>query len=370
MSKSLAAVAKIFSGTNNWLYDRYINFRLTRDEPDIFGKIVISLADDDFEIRTPETGIKPDITITGDTILENAVQQITLTVQNMSANIDTMAYNFLTVEAGYLASGVKTQFMGQITNCYMAKPNPNGELVVSATLATVTGLYAQGDIAVAFTEDKLRTAELVATCLTAIIAAHPEMAKSLDILWLNAKIPPKWATQEFDVGKATRYFKSAFECISWLNSLFASYVRDTGYGKGAGGLGSVPELTPQQKQELGPLRLAFDLQGKIKYVGDFSAVNPDGLKTLSCIGSAVLTSTDSATITAPFNPGIAPGDVVYIDSKYFKTRLNIQAIRQDYAQLGNLWYVLDNSFTFSTRTTNMMTLRLVNINAKVEANNG
>lgn len=366
MSKTFAEFARILSGSNNRLYDRYINFRLSREEPFFIGAHIATLSADDFEIRTPKTGIKPDITVSGTIILGNIVQQINLTAVNMSATIDTMAYNYLTVEAGYMDSGISTTFSGQITNCYMAKPNPNGELVVGATTAKVSALYAQGEFSVSFTEDVVDTRKLITTCLTAVVAAKPSLASAIDVPYLAASIPLPWATQLFTVGKSTRYFNNAFACITWLNSLFMSYVRSTGYGRGAGGI--IPLVN--SRSELSPLRLSFNTKGQLGYSASFSATTPDGTKTLSCIGSAVLTSTDSATVTAPFNPDINPGDVVFIDTTYFKTRLNIQSIRQDYAQMGNLWYVLDNTFTFSTRTANTMTLRLVNLNTKIRAQEG
>lgn len=384
MSKKIASLAKFLTAANEQLYDRYINFTLTKDPPLIAGAkgasyigmgssprgtTILTMPKlskkNDFKVVTPATGIKPSITLTGEIILENTVNMINLTVQNMNANIDTMAYNYITIEAGYMNSGISMTFSGQITNCYMAKPNPNGELVIGATMAKVSELYSQGNIEVEFPTDSVSTYILVSTCVRAICAKYNKLSSDMVISELAQTLPAKWATQTFDVGKSTRHFRSPFACLAWINSLFASYVYGTGYGRGAGGL-----LSTQTKSDLPPLRLGFDTKGTLKFTSSYNVAKPSCLKSLSCIGSAVLTSTDSATVTAPFNPGIAPGDIVFIDSKYFKTRINIQAVRQDYADMGNLWYVISNKFTFSTQTANMMTLNLVNINNDITAQEG
>jgi hypothetical protein len=94
------------------------------------------------------------------------------------------------------------------------------------------------------------------------------------------------------------------------------------------------------------------------------------VKALYAIGSAFLTSTQSATVTAPFNPGILPGEIVFIDSRYFKTRINLDKVRDAYKSMGNLWYVIQTQFTFSTHTTNTMTLLLNNVRNSINASEG
>ena len=177
----------------------------------------------------------------------------------------------------------------------------------------------------------------------------------------------EWKLQEFAVGKATRHFRSPMECIAWLNSLFASFTYPTGYDFGPGGAVSTASINTKS---LPPLRLGFSTVGKLWCTCSYSESMPYNIKAIAAIGSAVLTSTSTATITAPFNPSIMPGEVVFIDSRYFKTRLNIEAVRDEYKNLGNLWYVIQVSFTFSTQTTNTMTLQLVNTTDKITAQEG
>ena len=363
MSKTLAQLARLLSATNEQLFDRYIDIKLYRNKPVPGAPIDRS----DFAIRTPKTGLKPNITVSGQFLISNTANTINITIYNISANVDTMAYNWVEVDAGYMNSGVHASFIGQITNCYMAKPNPNGELVITAAYADVKDLYALGPFEVSFPSEIMTTDKLINTCMSAVLVKYPKLSESIVMSELTSSMSAAWKLQEFAVGKATRHFRSPMECIAWLNSLFASFTYPTGYDFGPGGAISTASIN---SESLPPLRLGFSTVGRLWCTCSYSESVPYNVKAISAIGSAVLTSTSTATITAPFNPNIMPGEVVFIDSRYFKTRLNIDAVRDEYKNLGNLWYVLQTSFTFSTHTTNTMTLQLVNTTDKITAQEG
>lgn len=363
MSKTLAQLARLLSASNEQLFDRYIDIKLYRKKPSPGAPLDAA----DFAIRTPKAGLKPSITVSGQFLISNTANTINITIYNISANVDTMAYNWVEVDCGYMNSGVHASFIGQITNCYMAKPNPNGELVITAAYADMKDLYALGPFEVTFDEEIVPTDKLVNTCMAAVLAKYPELNECIVLPELTASMAKEWRAQEFAVGKATRHFRSPMECIAWLNSLFASFTYPTGYDYGPGGAVSTSALN---EAELPPLKLGFSTAGRLWCTCAFSETMPYNIKAIAAIGSAVLTSTSTATITAPFNPNIMPGEVIFIDSRYFKTRLNIEAVRDEYKNLGNLWYVIQTSFTFSTQTTNTMTLQLVNTADKIAALEG
>lgn len=364
MSKSLAELAQLLSASNEQLFDRYINIRLTQDKP-VEGMPPSPL---DFAIVTPASGLKPNISVSGSFHVSKTANLVTVTIYNMNANIDTMAYNWAEVELGYLNSGIHASFIGQITNCYMAKPNPNGELVVSVVCANISALFSRGAFEVAFDKDIVDPIELITTCADKIKLEYPELSTSINKDDLTQTMPALWQIQKFMVGKSTRHFRSPMECIAWINSLFASFDYASGYDSGPGG---APSFTKKDlTKKLPPLRVGFDGQGTLRCTCTYSEATAATVKSLSAIGSAFLNSTESATVTAPFNPGIAPGEVIYINSKYFKTRINIDAVRQSYANMGNMWYVIESTFTFSTFTANNMSLLLNNITNKVTGSEG
>ena len=181
MSKTIAQLARLLGAANEQLFDRYINFRLTRKEPvgsgPMYDERGFALNNSlDFQVTCPLTGLKPDITLSATLNVQETSHLVTLTVINMSANIDTMIYNWAEIEVGYYNSGIHTRFKGQITNCYMAKPNPNGELVVSVVCSHISDLFAQGDFEVTFLQEKVPTSELVNTCLNQIVLKVQEIA--------------------------------------------------------------------------------------------------------------------------------------------------------------------------------------------------
>jgi len=365
MSKTIAELARLLSANNEQLFDRYINFRLTQKGPVIDPKVA------DFEVKTPAAGIKPNITVSGSLHTQNNANLITLTVVNMNANIDTMAYDWCEIEVGYTKSKAYTKFAGEVTNCYMAKPNPNGELVLSIVNAKISDMFAHGDFDVSFNTSEVSTVTLIRTCVDAMKAKQKDLSDFLDMSNVVDTIPAAWTTQTFQVAKATYSFRSPMACLTWLNSLFASYTLNTGFDRAAGNM-PLTKAKAGEKVNLPPLRLGFDIEGYLTCRGSYSKAFPGTTKSLYCICSAFLTGTASATVTAPFNPDIAPGEVIFIDTDYFKTRVtaNAAGVREAYAAMGNLWYVIEISFTFSTQTSNTMTLLLNNIKNEITSNEG
>lgn len=382
MSKTLKEMAQLLKGSNEELFDRYINVRLCRNKPEvssgfsIFSKSglsqafdvltgAISINDLDFQIICPKSGLKPNITVSGKWEVSNTVNEITLTIYNMDANIDTMAYNYAEIDVGYYNSGIHVSFVGQITNCYMAKPNPNGELVITVVCADVQDLYAQGDFEVQFMQDEVDTQTLVLTCVNAMCSKYPDLRPYCTDVVLS--LPAEWKSQRFIVSKGTRHFRSCMDCLTWLNSLFATFTLGTSYA--SAGINMIKTSAVKLTKALPPLKIGFDHGGNLLCRCSYNEATPATTKALYAIGSATLTS-ENATVTAPFNPGILPGEVVYIEKRFFRTRVNLDSVREAYRSMGDLWYVIQTQFTFSTHSVNNMTLLLNNIKNKVEGKAG
>lgn len=392
MSKTTEDLAKLLSATNEQLYDRYINIKLMQNLPkleaaattettfttDAQGRLVTKDKVTDIVLKAPKAGMKPHIAVQGAFNAEEVVHTITITIYNISENVDTTAYNYAEVELGYMNSGIHVGFIGQIISCYMAKPNPDGELVITLSLAHLTGLYQEGEIALTYSKKLLTTAEFLQETFSQICAnVSDTLAEKLDPAQLIAAIPEQWQQRTFFTGNhTTRHFRSIFAIITWVNSLFATYAYGTSYAWGAGGTPIAEETVDEQTKEvtytaknpeLPPIRLGFNSTSNLTLYGAYTGINPANTKALSVIGSAYL-SGYAATVTAPFNPDILPGDVVFIDVKYFKTRVNMEgAPRELLRSFGNLWKVVSCEFTFDTFTVNRMVLTLNNLSNLVSA---
>lgn len=394
MSKTKAQLAKLLSATNEQLFDRYINVTLSQNKPGtaapekpkskVSGNTIISPTLEEIQkynsdltahenvlkIKTPKAGIKPHISVAATLIGQSYVHDITVTIYNISEQIDTMEFNWAEVEVGYMNSGVHVTFVGQIISCYMAKPNPNGELVVTIATANMVDLYARGDFEVAYDKDTVTTKELLQTALNAAATKYPKLEGVINNDEIYQSIPEEWLAEKFMVRKATRHYRSVMELLTWLNSLFASYSYQTGFATGAGLAPIVDDKEKAKTVKLPPLKLGFDAQGNLQITGTYAFGAPAATKALSCVGNAFLNG-EEATVQAPFNPGILPGDVIFVDIKYFKTRVNMEGVpRELNKSLGNLWKVIDNKFVFDTHRANVMTLRLNNLNNLITAGQG
>lgn len=395
MSKTKADLAKLLSASNEQLFDRYINVTLapTRAEltdPDapkttFSGNTATTPTPEDYKqyqsdlsasrknrltIVTPKTGVKPHISVAGTLNAGARVHLITLTIYNISEQIDTMEYNWAKIEAGYYNSGVHVTFEGQIINCYMAKPNPNGELVISISTADMVSLYEQGALEVQYKNDLVDIMELLDTAFSVVKEKFPDLVTLIDNAEIANDIPEAWKQEKFKVRKATRHYRSVMELIAWLNSLFATYSHGTGFASGAGLAPIVDEEGNAKSVSLPPIKLGFDIQGVLHISGSYTETAPANVKSINGIGNAFL-SGNAATVQAPFNPGILPGDIVFIDVKYFKTRVNMEGVaREQYANKGNLWWVVSSQFVFDTHKTNIMTLLLNNTENSVSGKEG
>lgn len=390
MSKTKADLAKFLSAPNEQLFDRYINITLAPskeelDDPDAPKAAFSAFSASDYNryvsdliasrknrltIITPKTGVKPHVCVAGTLSAGARVHSITATIFNISEQIDTMAYNWAKIEAGYYNSGVHVTFEGRIINCYMAKPNPNGELVITIATADMVSLYEQGDIEVQYENEQVDIIELLETAFKVVKDAFPDLVTLIDTAELENDIPDEWKEEKFKVCKATRHYRSVMELIAWLNSLFATYSHQTGFASGAGLAPIVNDKGESKDANLPPIKLGFDTRGFLHLSGSFTDSAAANYKTLNGIGNAFL-SGDAATVQAPFNPGVLPGDVVFIDVKYFKTRVSMEGIsRERYANKGNLWWVISSQFVFDTHKTNTMTLLLNNTENPVSATKG
>lgn len=361
MSKSFADIAKLLSPTNNQLFDRYINVRLATENTDTPGP-------NDIIFKTPLTGQKPNITVSGTMNAGDVINNFTVTVYNIDSSIDFNLYGYIEVEAGYLKSGFAAKFRGMVTNCYMAKPNPNGELVISGATADMGLIATQSNIEVKFTQGFVTVDQLAVDFCVAISNAT---GKVLTVDTTN--IPSVWKGQRFSVGKHTYHFHSCMEALNWLNNTFlacsrsAKFESDRGAGSKTIGASAAGAL---DASSLPPLCMYFSSQDPTKLIVQGMYTNAEAvpvLKSLANISNAYIIG-EAATVSAPWNPQITVNDYIFVDTKYFKTRVNVTAKQffSNYLKsLSCFWKVNQVQFTFSTFTTNNATYQIINLKNKI-----
>lgn len=354
MSKSLSQVLSMFANGAGILYDRFINVTLMHQGSTKITSLrsVVSMVTEgvsgQFRITTPVTGQKPNITVSASMSAQETVHSITITIYNMEANIDFNEYNAVEVELGYM-SGQATKFKGEIINIYMAKPNPNGELVITCANAKLVDATSVSNFKVTFP---------VTTCNFSTFIRTIELAIKQPIN--IQEVPVSWLTKQFTVNKATYQFNSVMSLITWLNSLFMSLAMNEGKGAVSSAIRSGLKKLTASGGGLPPL-FAHVSEDGIVIKGSYknNSLKP-AFKALSNISSAYMSGDSVGVVSAPYNPEIEIGDFVYVNPKYFKTRIaNIVAFNK--GTIYSVWCVDKLNFTFSTYTTNTMTLTMVNV---------
>lgn len=355
MSKSLSEVLALFAEGTGELYDRFINVTLMHQGTAsvISLRNAVSLISTGsngnmFRINTPVTGQKPNITVSASMSAQETVHSITITIYNMEANIDFNEFNAVEVELGYM-SGQATKFKGEIINIYMAKPNPNGELVITCANAKLVDATSVNNFKVTFP---------VNTCNFNTFIRTIELAIKQPI---NVQeVPAAWLAKQFTVNKATYQFSSILSLVTWLNSLFMSLAMNDGKGAVSSAIRSGLKKLTATGDGLPPLFVHVSESG-IVIKGSYknNSLKP-AFKALSNISSAYMSGDSVGVVTAPYNPEIEIGDFVYVNPKYFKTRIaNIVAFNK--GNIYSVWCVNKLNFTFSTYTANTMTLTMVNV---------
>lgn len=344
MSKKFSAIAKMLAPAPEVLFDRYINVTFRQNN--------WSSSEEDFKIKTPITGMKPDVTVSLGASAEDIVYTVTVTIRNINADFDYNMYGYAEVEMGYLSSGYNFTFHGQIINCYMAKPNPNGELILTLASADASMMLAEGNFEVNFeNKTKVTVEDFFKTCV-----------KSFDSsVQTEVSLPPEWKSVNLDINGACYYFNSFMDCTAWMNSVFVGYVRNTAFDKSS----KIALSSALNAVQLPIIAVTIDAFGqKIMLKPIVATDTKPTLVTLTNIGSAYYMGASAATVTCPFNPAVRPGATVYIDTKYFKTRVSTTLdtkFKKAMENQSSLWTVNTMNVTFSTYTTNTMTLQLSNI---------
>ena len=279
------------------LFGRLIDVKLTKDN----GQYV--------DIRCPRTGVKPNITLSGQfaaNIIYNAELKLTnlYTPDLLSAGHGS-TYTKVTVTAGY-ANYMMTPIEGQIWVAYQARPSPDGVTVFQFN----TGWYDQ------WMSNTVTAHETKGTKITMVLA---RVCQSIKIGASTAFV------QSFIDGSFE--LKTDFDFEGTVCDLCLKLAHDYGLTIIPDGNGLVVKYSGVSYNSFAPVR-------DITY---FKDIKKDA---------------SGYTITAPFDPAVRPGTYVRVNTKYMSSDLSAM-----YAKFGSLFYVIHESFEFSTvGDANQMTL--------------
>jgi hypothetical protein len=279
------------------LFDRLIDVKLAKDN----GQSV--------DIKCPRTGVKPNITLSGQfaaNIIYNAELKLTnLYMPDLLSTGHGSTYTKVTATVGY-ADYMMTPITGQIWVAYQARPSPDGVTVFQFN----TGWYDQ------WMSTTVSSHETKGTRLTDLLT---RVCKSIKVgdkyVWVQSFIDGSFET------------KTSFDFDGTICDLCLKLGHDYGLTILPDGDGLVVKYSGVGYNSYAPVR-------EITY---FKDIKKDA---------------SGYTITAPFDPAVRPGTYIKVNTKYMSADLSAM-----YAKFGSLFYVIHESFEFSTvGDANQMTL--------------
>jgi hypothetical protein len=280
---------------------------------------------DQYTVYTPETGVKPDITVKVKFLVSDRVSEVSVVIKNLEREINFGDFAFMRVYMGYF-HGPSTVFFGPIMNAYIESPNPNG--------STVIQMFDGGFLGHTIIPRKIsfRTNQT-----TGIIDCIETLCRNTNtplfyckgvtdsMLYYVNKV------QIFD-SECEQTYGSVKEGLDSFITMWNNIVDRVNFGT------LLQEESEREARynfirEVGNTKLNYVSRTEGIYISITTATLPEEeLPTFDFVKSAAFTG-GGITIKSVFNPWIRPLDPFFIDPVYFRGRFNSVNIRN--LQVGN-----------------------------------
>lgn len=291
------------------LFDKYINihFMKTKESGKIEGNalgqggLVDSMTDT--VIRTPLTGMKPNITIKGTFLPSYGLASPEIRITNFYPDRDLNDYKYIMVEAGYIGS-MSTAFIANMLEFspFVEKPSPDGILAI---------LCAIGDYE-----------RVVSTTLS----------------------------KTWEVGSSVR---AMLQIIAGELGLYLDFnVPDVALEEKVIVAGRIVDLIPKLKDILPDAIITLDSNRLRIYTtqqGTTVRFKPSHISMATKKGQAL-------TIIAPWIPELRPGDILELEPAFYKQSIGSTLLKFK----SNDFVVISIDFAFSTTDQNSMIVLALN----------
>lgn len=281
-------------------YNRYCNITL-------FGK------KGTFQIMTPRWGRKPDIEIHGILYATEYAKDFEVRIRNLYTDTDLTLFNSIKISAGYFDQP-ELVVEGSIAIIYTEQPGPDRVTVIKCWMgAAEVILNATCDINLP--EGTTLQAILEAMTSSLRSAIIPESANPVKIIWKAPQVDPATAAMICPVP------------LSWNGA-----VKDL--------LGQLKGIFPD----------VFFTMGKDQIIA-FNPKAPVGsgkIVPLRYLMSPPNYTAGRVIVTAPWEPGLYPGDTIYILNTQIGTREATASMAAGAGTLRSTYRVLSVQFDFST----------------------
>lgn len=271
----------------------------------------------------PTTGVKPNITISGRMLPDNKVSELNVRVVNFIEDIDLSVYKYIGIRAGY-RNGPSKYMSGQIRNCYIEKPNPEGTTVFQCVLGNLETKNYEKEVTFTF----LKGGDILFTQLFNTVAAACDMK-------LNISVPKEWQSEKCKIAGKTYTFKSISTCMTWLKNIADTHCRNN---------------------KLPALVFSYVGENGLMITGTVENTTNVGIETviLDQISSAIYWG-GFMSIKAPWNPLVTTMTKIQMPSTFFRGRMGSMYVTRSNTD----FTVNEVEFTFSTKEENSMTIKAV-----------
>lgn len=317
----LSTLKKLLTG-NLGLYDRYVNIKLESSRT----KRTVSIA-------CPRSGRKPNIAVQMRTNPSDMTTQFSISIMNCSLGVNLSQFDTITVVMGYYSSLESFSFTGEILQIFQESPNPNGVLTMQGNVGFTTAYSSASTLSVTFPPVAMPAVTIIQSVVSQINTALAKLNKNAVLTLDITSMPVQWQSVTIDLTGSTEQFNNVYEAVSWLNSLFISYV----YSKD--NIASAPPVF-------------LYIEGR-RLIVSSTVAGPTVpvLPVLSTV-SSISVSGVHVSITCPFVPTIKANTCFYLIAQNFTSMLNVGGI----SDLGFMSLIKANytEVKFATIGTNQM----------------
>jgi hypothetical protein len=266
-----------------------------------------------FTVYTPETGVKPDISVKVKFLVSERVSQVSVVIKNLEKEIDFGNFAFMRVYMGYF-HGPSVMFLGPIMNAYIESPNPNG--------STVVQMFDGGFLGPTIIPRKII---LSVTPKTGIISCIETVCRNTSTPLHYTRGVSETILEYIDLfqifaTEADIQYGSVKEALDslmaiWNNFLDSAYIDNTLEQKADMDYALL-------KYYIGYARLGYASRTDGIFISISTNSLPDEeLPTFDFVKSAAFTG-GGITVKSVFNPWIKPLDTFFIHPQYFRGRFN------------------------------------------------
>lgn len=296
------------------LFDRQIEVYLLKNKPlngavNLTGPSVFTL------VGNIDKGPKPKVSLSSVLLPSSAAKEVTLKITNLSVSVDTRAYAYIYIVAGYKHSTNKAIFQGEIFNSYIEKPNPEGVTVFQVILADLD--KAVLPITVDIDKEEMSIEAYVNTIMNEV-----DLALKLDI-------PKTLASITLTDVKGVLTFSNIEETLLHIK-----------------------EVLDKNLTKVETLQVSYDFETVIIRVVDsnnylllYDDIEINNIKSAYFQGGNVI-------ISMLWDPRLVPGTIFKCSLKFFKGRLGTKVLALSLSDDTAYFEVISNTISFETNGTN------------------